>query len=215
VKTTFVACLFLIASALLPVAHAQSVTGQISGTVTDPAGALIGGATVQLTNDLTKQIRTLVTGSTSGSFIFTDLVPGNYSVQVTLAGFKTYSQHGINVSADEKVALHDLRLQVGDVSSTVTVEANVAHVATDSSDRSIAVNTMQIENTPVRGRDWLGIIQTLPGVVDLNNHDAPGWNSGERLAGAQSRCDRRSQGADLQLLGGIRFASRRSASGVG
>ena len=71
-----------------------------------------------------------------------------------------------------------MRLSVGDVNSTVTVEAETAHVATDSSDRSIVVNSKQIENTPVRGRDWLGMIQTLPGVVDLNNHDVPGWNSG-------------------------------------
>jgi hypothetical protein len=163
---------------MLPVVKAQSVTGQISGTVTDPAGAVIGGAPVKLTNELSKQDRTLTTGTTSGSFIFVDLVPGDYTIQIGLPGFKTYSQRGINVSPNEKVALHDIRLQVGDVNSSVTVQAEVAHVATDSSDRTIPVNTNQIENTPVRGRDWLGTIQTLPGVVDLNNHDAPGWNSG-------------------------------------
>ena len=40
------------------------------------------------------------------------------------------------------------------------------------------VNTTQIANTPVRGRDWMGVLETLPGVVDLNTHDVPGWNSG-------------------------------------
>jgi hypothetical protein len=159
-------------------AFAQSVTGQISGTVIDAAGAIVGGVTVKLSSDLSKQERTLVTGASTGSFIFADLVPGNYSIQIVSPGFKTYTEHGINVSPNEKVALHDVRLQVGDVNSTVTVQAEVAHVATDSSDRGIAVNTNQIENTPVRGRDWLGTLQTLPGVVDLNNHDAPGWNSG-------------------------------------
>jgi len=67
------------------------------------------------------------------------------------------------------VALRDIRLQVGDVNNTITVEALTAHVATDEA---------QIENTPIRGRDWLGIMQYLPGVFDLNTHDAPGWNSG-------------------------------------
>ena len=156
---------------------AQSVTGQISGTVTDSADAAIAGATVQLTNDLTKQVRTLTTES-SGSFIFVDLVPGNYSIHVTHPGFKAHDQHAISVSADEKVALHDIRLAVGDVNTTVTVEAETAHVASDSSDRSILVNTTQLANTPVRGRDWLGVLETLPGVVDLNNHDTPGWGSG-------------------------------------
>ena len=156
---------------------AQSVTGQISGTVTDSAGSTIAGATAQLTNDLTKQVRTLTTES-SGSFIFIDLVPGNYSIHVSHPGFKAYDQHPISVSANEKVALHDIRLAVGDVNTTITVESESAHVATDSSDRTIDVNSTQIANTPVRGRDWLGVLESLPGVVDLNTHDFPGWNSG-------------------------------------
>ncbi len=156
---------------------AQSVTGQISGTITDAAGLAIGGVTVNLTNDLTKQVRSLTTES-SGSFIFSNLVPGNYTLHVTHPGFKAYAQDAINVSADEKVALHDIRLAVGDVNTTVTIMAETAHVATDSSDRSILVNSTQIANTPVRGRDWIGVLETLPGVVDLNNHDVPGWNSG-------------------------------------
>jgi hypothetical protein len=157
--------------------EAQSVTGQISGTVTDSADVPIAGASAQLTNDLTKQVRSLTTES-SGSFIFSNLVPGNYSIHVSHPGFKAYTQSAINVSADEKVALHDIKLTVGDVNTTVTVMAETAHVATDSSDRSILVNSTQLANTPVRGRDWIGSLETLPGVVDLNTHDVPGWNSG-------------------------------------
>jgi hypothetical protein len=127
--------------------HAQSVTGQISGTVTDSGESAIAGASAQLTNDLNKQVRTLTTDG-SGSFIFIDLVPGDYSIQITHPGFKTYAQRNISVSADEKVALHTIRLAVGDVSTTVTIEAESAHVATDSSDRSINVNSTQIANTP-------------------------------------------------------------------
>ena len=162
---------------LAPRVRAQSVTGQISGTVTDSANSVVAGATVQLTNDLTKQVRTLTTES-SGSFIFADLVPGDYSVHVTHPGFKAYDRHPINVSADEKVALHDIRLAVGDVNTTITVESETAHVASDSSDRSILVNSTEIANTPVRGRDWLGVLESLPGMVDLNTHDVPGWGSG-------------------------------------
>jgi hypothetical protein len=158
-------------------AYAQSVTGEISGTVTDSADAPIAGAAVQVTHDLTKQVRSVVTEPT-GAFLFPNLVPGDYSVQITHPGFKAYVQRAINVSADEKVALHTIRLAIGDVSSTVTVVAETAHVATDSSDRTIQVDGKMIDNTPVRGRDWLGVLQTLPGIVDLNTHDVPGWNSG-------------------------------------
>src|SRR5258708_607814 len=101
----------------LPAAHAQSVTGQMSGTIADSANNAIAGAKAQLTNDLTKQMREIVT-ETSGSFIFPDLVPGDYSIQVTNPGFKAYVQHAINVSANEKVALHTIRMQIGNVTTS-------------------------------------------------------------------------------------------------
>jgi hypothetical protein len=174
IRPVAVLCGFL---SIIAGAHAQSVTGQISGTVTDASDVPIAGASAQLSNDLTKQVRSLTTES-SGSFIFSNLVPGNYTIHVNHPGFKSYVHDSINVSADEKVALHDIKLAVGDVNTTVTVQAETAHVASDSSDRSILVNSTQLANTPVRGRDWLGALETLPGVVDLNTHDVPGWNSG-------------------------------------
>jgi hypothetical protein len=164
-------------AALSPRIPAQSVTGQISGTVTDAAGSAIAGAQVQLTSELTKQVRAINTDR-SGDFLFLDLVPGNYSVQIAHPGFKTHIQHAISVGADEKMALHEIKLAVGEVTTSVTVVAETAHVATDSSDRTIDINSTQVGNTPVRGRDWLGVLETLPGVVDLNTHDVPGWNSG-------------------------------------
>jgi hypothetical protein len=158
-------------------ANSQSVTGQISGTVTDASGEVIVGATVRLTHDLSQQVRTFVT-DTNGSFVFTNLVPGDYSVRVTMAGFRGYDQKGITVSAQERVDLHDLKLETGNVSETVTVQAEAAHVATDSSDRGIGINLRQIEDTPIRGRDYRAVLKTLPGVIDLGNHDTRGWNSG-------------------------------------
>ena len=167
----------LVLSAAVPTALAQSITGQISGTLTDPGGAVVPGAKVQLVNDLDGQQRDFTT-EPNGAFLFTDLVPGNYTIRVSVPGFKSYQQKAINVSAEEKVALHDIKLEVGDVSSSVTVQTDVAHIATDSSDRSVLVNTTQIENTPIRGRDFMGLIEALPGVVDLNTHDSRGYNAG-------------------------------------
>ena len=129
--------------AALPAVYGQSVTGQISGIVVDPAGAIVPGATVQLTHDLSKPVRKFTTES-NGSFIFTGLVPGAYSLHVTQPGFKAYDQKGITVAAQERVDLHEIRLSVGEVTSTVEVQANAVHVATDSSDRSISINLQQI-----------------------------------------------------------------------
>ena len=108
--------------ALLPVSTAQTVTGQISGTVVDPGGAVVVGADVNLINDVTKQARVFRTDS-NGNFLFPDLVPGTYNVRIMHAGFKAYAQNGIVLSAQEKLALHELRLEVGEVTSTIEVQA--------------------------------------------------------------------------------------------
>ena len=164
----------LLFSLLLPQASGQSVTGQISGTVTDPGGAVIAGAQIQLTNDLTKQTREFTSEST-GSFIFTGLVPGAYSLRIAQPGFKSFEERGITVSSQEKVDLHNLRLQVGDVNTAIEVSAQSVHVQTDSSDRTLGVNLIQLADTPVRGRDFLASIKALPGVQDIGNHDQRGW----------------------------------------
>src|SRR6185436_8560323 len=61
---------------------------------------------------------------------------------------------------------------------TIEVQANTVHVATDSSDRSIAITLRQIEDTPTRGRNPLSLIMTLPGVQTLTGNDFRGWSGG-------------------------------------
>jgi hypothetical protein len=173
VKSAPIAVIFIVV--LLPMANAQSITGQISGSVTDPGGGAMPGALVQLTSDLTKQVREFTTDS-NGEFVFTNLVPGDYSVHVERPGFKAYGQKAINVSAQEHVDLHQIRLPVGDVSTTIDVPAEVAHVATDSSDRSILVDRTMIENTPILSRSYMEIINTLPGLQATANADMRGNN---------------------------------------
>lgn len=161
----------------MPTADAQTVSGQISGRVVDPQGAVVPGATVQLTSELTQQVREFITDP-NGSFVFASLVPGKYSLRIENPGFKAHDQKGIHVSAQERVDLHDIRLELGGLTDTVRVQAETVHVATDSSDRGINVTLLQIEDTPIRGRNYLGILRTLPGVQDLNNYDTRGWGSG-------------------------------------
>ncbi|HYW42011.1 MAG TPA: carboxypeptidase-like regulatory domain-containing protein [Bryobacteraceae bacterium] len=173
-----VAILSILLLAMLPTANSQSVTGQISGTVVDPTGSVVPGANVQLTHDLSQTVHQFTTEST-GTFIFTGLVPGTYSLRATQKGFKTYEQKGVTVAAQERVDLHEVHLEVGDVTSTVEVSANTVHVATDSSDRSIDINLHQIDDTPMRGRNPVSIIMTLPGVQSLaQSYDYRGWNGG-------------------------------------
>jgi len=177
----------LLLLAMLPAANAQSVTGQISGTVTDQGGSVIAGATARLTHDLSQQVRS-TTADTNGNFLFTNLLPGDYSLHIEHTGFKSYSQKAIAVGAQERVALREIKLSVGDISTSVEVMAEGSRVATETSDRSIQVGTQQIEDTPIPGRDYLGILRTLPGVQQVTPSDMPGWfnTTGNQVNGGQS-----------------------------
>src|SRR5690349_12126821 len=92
------------------------VSGQISGTVADSTGAAVVGVKVLLTSDLTKQVREF-TSTGSGDFLFANLVPGTYSLRIEQPGFKVYNQAEIRVAGQEKVDLHGIRLEIGDVST--------------------------------------------------------------------------------------------------
>jgi hypothetical protein len=162
--------------AILPAANAQTVTGSLTGTVADASNAVIAGATIQLTNQVSKQERTFKT-ATNGTFTFPDLVPGDYSLRVTHPGFKTYIQNGITVGTLEKVDVHTIHLDVGEVTSSVEVTATAARVNTDSSDHALDINLAQIQQTPIRGRNYEGIIKDMPGVIDMGTYDQRGWGT--------------------------------------
>jgi len=176
-KFRILAAVVLSVLALTPTANAQTVTGSITGTVVDQANAIVVGASVRLTNEVSKQPREFVTAG-NGTFTFPDLVPGEYDLRVMQPGFKTYVQNGITVGTLEKVDLHSLRLDVGDVSTSVEVAAQAARVVTDSSDHALDVNLKEIEETPIRGRNYQAIIKTQPGVIDMNTYDTRGWGAG-------------------------------------
>ena len=103
--------MFAIASfftAMLPLAHAQSVAGQIYGTVTDNTGAIISGATVQLTNQNSQQTQSYTTAA-NGSFQFIGIFPSTYNLKISHAGFKTSEQRNIIVNAQERVDLNEIK----------------------------------------------------------------------------------------------------------
>src|SRR4051794_36284029 len=184
-KRLIAALLFLLLAAV-PTAYSQMMSGQITGRLADSGGAVIVGAKGQLTNELTSQAREFLTDA-SGNFTFTNVSPGNYTIRVALPGFKTYEQKSINVGAVEKVALPEITLQVGDITTSVEVQASAVRVATDSSDRGVGINTRQIEDTVTKGRNFMMLMATLPGVQDLNQNDSRGWGTGSpTLMGGQS-----------------------------
>ncbi|MEP7366798.1 MAG: carboxypeptidase regulatory-like domain-containing protein [Acidobacteriota bacterium] len=170
--TQFVCALFLSSAAV----WGQGLTGQISGTIADPSGTIISGAKITVVNNNNAQSRE-TSSDGSGAFVFTQLLPGNYTISVVQSGFKKYEQRDIQLTATERVVVREIRLELGEVSQTISVEAEAARLQTQSAERSGLISTRQYESLSLKGRDYLGLVKLLPGVIDTANRNAPGWNN--------------------------------------
>jgi hypothetical protein len=161
----FYALLALLAIACLmaPTAFGQSLTtGDLTGTVTDPTGAVLASAAVTLTNNGTGEIRTTSTNA-SGLYRFSLLNPGSYTVGVTAQGFsKTESQFTVNVG---QTTVANIKASVGASTQTVEVTGAPPLVQTDNADLSTNFDSNIIQNQPNGGNDLTYIAQTAPGVT--------------------------------------------------
>jgi hypothetical protein len=165
----------LSAGGLLSTLVGQGLTGQISGTISDPSGAAVADADVQVTNSETGQTRSAKSDN-QGSFVFAQLLPGKFMLTITAPGFKKYEQPEISVTATERVTLPVIAMQVGAVSDTVSVTGEAIAVQTQSAERSGLITTRQMQELPLKGRSYLGTAKLLPGIIDTANRESPGWN---------------------------------------
>jgi hypothetical protein len=148
---------------LQPVAMAQTnVTGAISGTVTDPQGAVVPGATVTVTSRSTGSSKT-VTVTTRGDYNAPLLEPGEYDVTVTAANFET-AKTKITVSAGA-TAPGNITLAVGQASTTVEVSEASPLLHTEDAQISTSFTMEQIQALPNPGNDLTFVAQTSPGAV--------------------------------------------------
>jgi hypothetical protein len=134
------------------------------------------GATVTVKNVGTNLTREAVTGA-DGVFVITNLLAGTFDLSVTVQGFKPYEQKGIVLGATERLSLRAIALEIGGLSEVVSVAAESIKVQTTSGERSATITASQIEDIGLKGRDFMGSLKTLPGVIDTSARDAPGWGS--------------------------------------
>ena len=133
-------------------------------------------AKVEVTNQETARIVT-VNADSEGNFVAPQLLPGTYTVTVTASGFKKFERKGLVVTANERVPVGKVALEVGDVSQTVTITSEQTYVKTESGERAGLIDEQQIQSIALKGRDYMGLVKLLPGVVDTANREAPGWNN--------------------------------------
>ncbi len=177
-RVTFLRNFLLICLVTMAPGHhliAQGLTGQVSGRIQDPADRVIAGAEVLLTSNVTGRILTTSTNA-DGEFLFAEVLPGSFDLHVEFPGFKTFEQRQSMLSSGEHLVLTPITLELGSVSETVLVEANLAPIETQSSDRSGLVDTQQLQQLSLKGRDYLGLLKLLPGILDTASatREAPG-----------------------------------------
>lgn len=155
--------LLLAACLMAPSAFGQTlVSGDLTGTVTDPTGAVLANATVTLKSVDTGETRTTTTSS-SGLYRFSLLSPGSYTVGVTAQGFsRTQSQYSVNIG---QTTVANVKVAVGAGSTTVEVTGAPPLVQTDNANLSTNFDTNVVQNAPNGGNDLTYIAQLAPGVT--------------------------------------------------
>ena len=180
--------LFFSTIALSTIALAQTFRGTVLGTVTDPSGNVVAGATVKVRNTGTSLER-IATTSADGSYAIPELPIGMYSVTVSQSGFQTSvtSSVEVNVATERRV---DVQLKVGQVSETVEVSGDeLPQIETTTNDLGGVLTSQTVEDLPVNGRDYTKLIFLNAGVAGSPDQitDSPGSYGEFSMNGARGR----------------------------
>jgi outer membrane receptor protein involved in Fe transport len=147
---------------LVPV-FGQSTGGRVLGRVADPTGAVLAEATVRLTNQATGVARDAKTNA-SGDYTFLEVVPGVYTVEFELAGFKKNVTKNVTVEVNGVVSLNSV-LQIGQAKEVVEVTSEAPLVDTTSTQLGAVVNDRSVSQLPLNARDTYQFLQLQPGVM--------------------------------------------------
>ena len=159
-------------------AAAFAQTATVLGTVTDPTGSVVPNATVTITNTSTNAKRVLQTNS-AGSYIAPELQIGLYSLRAEATGFKSYERTGLKLDSNDTVRV-DAILEVGAVSESVTIAADVVKVESDTAEVSDLISGAQVADLAINGRHMAALAILTPGA----SSDLPDFNLPVSVAGS-------------------------------
>jgi hypothetical protein len=161
----FPLCITALVALLLAGTAWGQTSGSVTGTVLDPQGAAVPGATVKAIDTKTNlAVDTITSGE--GTFSFPTLQPSNYTIEVELTGFKKLVKTGVVVETASKTNIGNLALEVGGITETVTVSADAAQLQLKSTSGEIGatVTGRQIMELALNGRNLLDMMKLIPGV---------------------------------------------------
>ncbi len=165
-RTQLSACIALLMMLVVQAGKAQESTGNISGTVTDPSGAVVPQAAVEVANAQTGVARKETTNS-SGLFVVTNLPVGNYTLSIEAPGFKRFEAKQIRLDVNDRLTI-PVRLEIGGASETVSVNESGAQLQTESAELSDLIGARQTQALPLNGRVFSQLVMLVPGVVSEN-----------------------------------------------
>ena len=153
-------CLYLCFSTVS--LKAQNASGTLTGTVADPSGAVIPGATVIMKNVQSGDERRTVANN-DGFFSINAVQPGDYNVTIKAQGFEIYESKGVHFDVGDKRNLPNIALKVGASTDTVTVSANAEVLTVDSGEKSTTIGQKQLQDIAIVGQNAAEFIKILPG----------------------------------------------------
>src|ERR1700678_3331687 len=157
-KWSLILCLGLVGQVCLGQVGAAS----LSGVVQDPTGAIIPGADVTLQNNASGAQRTSHSNG-AGIFSFSAVPSGDYTLTVQRSGFKQLVRSSIHLNPGDALTLANLKLDVGEVSQTVTVQTEIAGLPLDNGQLSSTISANDIDRLSIVGRDATELQKILPG----------------------------------------------------
>ncbi|HEX8161888.1 MAG TPA: carboxypeptidase-like regulatory domain-containing protein [Pyrinomonadaceae bacterium] len=162
---TLISCGFLLLASCFVAARAQSGTSSVRGTITDPQGNAVAGATVTLVGVGTGTTRTATSGE-NGTYVFDFVQPGDYNLTVEATGFKKATVNGVHALVSKPTPV-EVQLEVGALSDSVTINAGPGELLLNKEDASLGnvfVNK-QVTQLPISGRSIPSLLTLQPGVT--------------------------------------------------
>ncbi len=181
-RTNSVLLLIALLAMMVGSVLAQTGTSRITGTVTDPTGAVLPNAKVTARNEATGVSYTAQTSS-AGSYSFDSLPVGNYEIKVEAQGFRTYSSTA-NVLTVGAPLVVDAAMQVGAATEVVSVQGAYERLATTNAALGDVIERKTITELPLNGRNPLSLITLQPGLVQRTS---AGAGSGTHVNGSRDR----------------------------
>src|SRR5262245_21593236 len=158
---------------------AQAPSGDISGVVSDPSGALVPGVTVTLTNPATNAVRTALTNE-AGLYVLRAIPPGVYNLRAELSGFRAVERKNIEVQVGISNRI-DVTLEIGEVNSIVEVSGGAPVLQTETASIGTVIENRRIVELPLNGRNYLQLASLIPGATT----NGPTSSQGKQRMGGQ------------------------------